>query len=136
MESRRTTHAYRLIKSSWGISIVITGTVSIGDGSNRVADRGHSIGLSFGDAAPSLPESYRSELRRGLDAVADDIVARVGNSPVLVNIENVLFNEVDFQVDGLAVAMCRWAEKAFELSPTRILETFDRAANRYCFDWT
>jgi len=135
MEMRRTTYVYRLLKSSWGIRIVITGAVSIGDRDLKPAGREQSINLSFGDTASSLPESHLGEIRRGFNVVANNNVVHVENRPVSVVIEEVLFNETDFQADGLAVAVFRWVEEAFGLSPRRILETFDRDANRYCFDW-
>ncbi|WP_229872439.1 hypothetical protein [Promicromonospora soli] len=101
----------------------------------RTSASGSAIALSFSGAASCLPSSYLHELGEGIAAVTSRAAEHAGDRPVAVDIEDVQFNETDFQVEGLPVAMCRWAEQAFGLPPRKIIETFDRDANRYRFEW-
>jgi hypothetical protein len=135
MESRRCAYTYKVLKSSWGIWISIIVTIQ-----NAQARKGRSdlvkrsTGLRFEKTATGLSETYRTALVTGWDIVAASAERSVGNE-VRVIVEDVKFVDTDFQVEGLSVAMVRWAEKVFKLDTWLIEVSFDRSANRYDFDW-
>jgi hypothetical protein len=135
MESRRCAYTYKILKSSWGIWISITATIQytqVRKGRPDLINR--STGLRFEKAAIGLSEIYRAALAAGWDKVAASAERSAGNE-VRVIVEDVKFVDTDFQVEGLSVAMVRWAEKAFNLDTWPVEVSFDRSANRYDFDW-
>lgn len=134
MKTRRFSHTYKILTSFWGIRIAITATV-LTDTDRRSGRGGSGVEVKFSDSAAALPSQYRSEIASGLARCEAEIVELVDEGRVVVDVERVSFVESDFQVEGLSIAMCRWAEAAFELTPRQISETFDRAANRYVFEW-
>ncbi|MGW2009362.1 hypothetical protein [Streptomyces sp. G7(2002)] len=46
-----------------------------------------------------------------------------------------LFPAADFQVEGLAGAIVEWSGKEFGIPEVAVGLSFDRAANRFLFDW-
>jgi hypothetical protein len=133
MDKKRITHEYKVIRSSWGVRIVITATVSISEARDA---NNSSVELIFTGSAADLPANYKDELASGLARCEAAILEQSsGSRRVVVDVERVAFIESDFQVDGLSVAMCRWAEAAFSLPFRKIDETFDRKANAYNFEW-
>jgi hypothetical protein len=125
------TYQYRLLRTSWGIWIRLTARVSPGEGPDGVVVApGLPVRLAFEEAAAHLIEEDREELARGLAVVAPEMPG-----PVTVTVSEALYSLCDFQPDGLAVAMCRWAEQEFGLPPRVIGESYDPTANRYVFDW-
>lgn len=130
------TYRYRLLKSSWGIQITITAQVSFGEVEDgEWVDSAHRLAILFADSVTGIPDSYKQELGNGLAFVAPEIVERLEGAAATVTVLQVTFTECDFQIEGLAVAICRWAEAEFDLRPRQIDESFDRGANRYVFDW-
>lgn len=136
MKTLRTTHIYRVLQSSWGIWISITAAANISDPGDHAhapaTARGHLI---FDTALDALPPHYREALQDGWTRVEPRISERL-NQHVDVTVEDITFVDTDFQVEGLPVAIVRWAEDAFDLTPLPLEVTFDRAASRYHFAWT
>ncbi|MEV8045923.1 hypothetical protein AB0P02_19065 [Streptomyces griseoluteus] len=128
-------YVYRLIKSSWGIRIAITARVE-----HRVAVEGVRISpeeqlwLEF-PSLSMLTESEKDEVAKGLRYVSREIAEKVGSQALVVAIESISYVESDFQLEGLSVAMLRWAEVEFGLQVHEIVETFSRESNRYIFEW-
>lgn len=67
--------------------------------------------------------------------VAADISAAVAGRPVVVVIGSVVFNEMDYQLDGLTAAVMGWAAERFGLDRPLPAVSYDRSVNRYIFDW-
>ncbi len=129
------TYVYRLIKSSWGIRISITARVEqrVSMGGVRVSP-GEELWLEFPDAS-TLTEIEKAEVVRGLRFVSREIAEKTGSKDRVVVIESISYVESDFQLEGLAVAMLRWAEVQFELQVHEIDVAFDRESNGYIFEW-
>ncbi len=129
------TYVYRLIKSSWGIRISITARVEqrVSMGGVRVSP-GEELWLEFPDAS-TLTEIEKAEVVRGLRFVSREIAEKTGSKDRVVVIESISYVESDFQLEGLAVAMLRWAEVQFELKVHEIDVAFDRESNGYIFEW-
>lgn len=129
------TYVYRLIKSSWGIRIAITARVE-----HRVAVEGMRISpegqlwLEF-PSLSTLAESEKDEVAKGLRYVSREIAEKVGSQALAIVIESISYVESDFQLEGLSVAMLRWAEVEFGLQIHEIAETFNRESNRYILEW-
>ncbi|MCX4784252.1 hypothetical protein [Streptomyces sp. NBC_01264] len=130
------THVYKILKSSWGIRISITAGVQFetGQEKERVA-AGYPVWLRFTDSASDLPPAYKEEATKGLSMVAAEISESINGRTVTVTVGEVSYVESDFQIDGISVAMCRWAEDMFEIHGRQIIASFDREANRYHFEW-
>ncbi|MGW1716721.1 hypothetical protein [Streptomyces sp. NPDC002156] len=130
------TYVYRLLKTSWGVRVSITAQAEIREGAEggRV-DPSVPVWIAFGEVVAELPETFREKMREGLSVVADEISGSVLGRPVTVTVSELSYVESDFQIEGISVAMCRWAEEEFVLPRRRIEESFDPATNRYVFDW-
>jgi hypothetical protein len=127
------TYVFKVLRSSWGIWISITAKVRYGDPVDRSADGGGATTtLEFSGAAAGLALDHVDALRAGWTTVAADVVRRHRRA-VHVTVDDVTFVETDFQVEGLAVAMCRWAENQFGLRAREIDVVFDAEENRYRF---
>lgn len=130
------TYVYHVLKSSWGIKISLTADIEEREGSAServIADQ--SVWLAFNGAAATLSDFHRQKIAEGLTETVYDIVRQARGTPIRVVISDVALVETDFQEEGLSVAMCRWVEEEFGLPKRKIVESFDRAANRYIFDW-
>ncbi|HEX5404803.1 MAG TPA: hypothetical protein VFX16_21150 [Pseudonocardiaceae bacterium] len=75
------------------------------------------------------------QLCRGLLYVSSEISEKTRGQLVSISLIDVSYVESDFQPEGLAMAILRWAELEFELPDHEIGESFDRVSNRYFFDW-
>ncbi|MFF9362383.1 hypothetical protein [Streptomyces griseoluteus] len=129
------TYVYRLIKSSWGIRIAITARVEQRAAVEgvRISPRGQ-LWLEFPNVS-LLTESEKEEVAKGLRYVSREIAEKVGSQVLTVVIESIAYVESDFQLEGLSVAMLRWAEVEFGLQVHEIVETFSRESNRYILEW-
>jgi hypothetical protein len=128
------TYVYRVLKSTWGIRVSVTASsavVSLVDGLSLGAQEG--VAVSFSESAAELSDTLKGEIREGLALVESDILAACCGKSVSIAVEKVAFNETDFQVEGLSVAMIRWAEQEFGLPAHEVEVSFDRYINRYSF---
>ncbi|MEU8817410.1 hypothetical protein [Actinoplanes sp. NPDC048796] len=122
-----------MIKSAWGIRISITASVVPQAGRASTQGGNGFVDVRFAGATESLPENLKRHVRRGLSAVGDEIVQALGGAKALVTIEDISYNEADFQAEGLEVAVIRWAEQELGLPRREIVEGFDKEKNRYLF---
>ncbi|WP_127468608.1 hypothetical protein [Streptomyces sp. B27] len=95
----------------------------------------YSVWVRFVDSATDLPRAYKEEAIKGLSMVASGISENANDKSVTVVVSELSYAESDFQVDGISVAMCRWAENVFGLHEQQITASFDREVNRYHFEW-
>lgn len=133
MEVTRSTYVYKVLKSSWGIWISVTAAVSHGD-AGRSSGSGSAPELKFSGRAAEMPLEYQDQLSAGWVAVSSE-VARESGDDICVIVEDIKFADTDFQAEGLAVAMCRWAEQAFGLEIHEVDVTFDAEEHKYKFVW-
>jgi hypothetical protein len=129
-----TTYVYRVLKSAWGIRVSVTASSTVKppvQGLNSAARGG--VAVNFAKMAVGLPDVLKDQVRKGLAHIASDIVASCDGKDLLVTVEEVDFNEADFQAEGLSVAMIRWAEQEFKLPVHEVEVSFDREKNRYFF---
>ncbi|MFC5185044.1 hypothetical protein [Actinomadura harenae] len=129
-------YVYQLIESSWGIMVSITAAARVGDGEAGepvLADG--SLRLAFSGAAEKLSDDLKGEIASGLARVAPRVARVTDSLPVLIEVSDISYMESDFQIEGLSVAMLRWAENEFGLDEQKILASFDRGSNRYNFDF-
>jgi hypothetical protein len=94
------------------------------------------IHVRFVDSADSLTDDLKREVWNGLSIIEEEIVSAIKAPGAVITVEDVSFNEADFQPEGLAVAIIRWAEQELSLPKCEIKESFDRAANRYSFTFS
>lgn len=134
-DERWSTNFYKVLKSSWGIWISITAVIRDGDAAESIGDDGvTTAALELSGRAAELPIGHQRALRTGWAMVSPEAV-RAHRRSMCVTVNDVTFVDTDFQVDALAVAMCRWVEKEFGLRPRDIEVTFDAEQNRYGFAW-
>ncbi|MGW3012687.1 hypothetical protein ACWC9R_28165 [Streptomyces sp. NPDC001219] len=75
-------------------------------------------------------------LRHGLGLAAEAIeAARPPGRHLVVTVHRVLFPVADFQVEGLAGAIVEWSSTEFGIPEVAVGVSFDRAANRFLYDW-
>ncbi|MFC8920885.1 hypothetical protein ACFT5C_34660 [Streptomyces sp. NPDC057116] len=139
------TTSYRLLRGPWGIAVDLTADARLSPGPPAGAE--HVAGRVWLDVAAVLnhPADDRSGwritgdeaewLRRGAALAAPAIEARFPGGHTTVTVRRVLFPQADFQPEGLAAALLRWAEEEFGLPAQSVDVAFDRAAGRYVYDW-
>lgn len=128
------TYVYRLIKSSWGIRIAITARVEQRASVEGVRiSREDQLWLEF-PSGSMLTDPEKDEVAKGLRYVSREITAKIGSHAVVLVIESISYVESDFQLEGLSVAMLRWAEVEFGLQAHEVVETFSRESNRYIIE--
>ena len=81
-----------------------------------------------------LPEES-AWLRHGLTLAGGAVEARTAPLHTTVTVHRARSPLCDYQPEGLAAAMVRWAEEEFRLEPRAVRTTFDRQADRYVYDW-
>ena len=136
---------YRVLRGPWGIWIELTASAVVGAAppgrGERVAD---GVWLDTAPVRTHPPTDRRGKrldaaeaglLRHGAAVAAPAVAARHPGAHVLITVHRVSFPEADFQPEGLAAALLRWAEEEFALAPHAVEVTFDRAADRYVHAW-
>jgi len=129
------TYTYRVLKSSWGVLISITAAALIGQkpGAGAVP-LGQGVFLVDATPGEGLSESVMEMLAMGLRPLSPEIASKVSERPAIVSVQEIRYNDCDFQLEGLAVAISAWAVAEFGLPEREIGVTFDREENRYVFD--
>ncbi|MGW7019179.1 hypothetical protein ACWGGS_07505 [Streptomyces decoyicus] len=140
------TAVYRVLGPAGGIAIDLTaGSASVA-APPRSADRiSNRIWL---DATPvlehpptdhsglRLTQDEAGWLRHGLSLAAEAIeAAQPRDRHTLVTVHRVLFPETEFQAEGLAGAIIDWSRREFSIPEVAVGISFDRAANRFAFNW-
>jgi hypothetical protein len=126
---------YKFIKSSWGIYISIKADWSYlsayGRPSVKISEK-----LFFAAEAPYLIEVQLKYLHLGLSLLADEFDEKFKHrEPVVVILKAVDFNPLDYQDEGLAAALMCWMSEEFEIPIAPLEIKFDRANNRYLFNF-
>jgi hypothetical protein len=129
----RSAYAYKVLKSSWGIWISVTAAVWHG-ATGESSGNGRDPDLKFSGHAAELPIECQDQLRAGWVAVSSEISREISDGTCVL-VEDVEFVDTDFQAEGLAVAMCRWAEQAFGFETHEVDVSFAAEGNRYVFVW-
>lgn len=131
-------YLFTVKKAGWGIHITITVTSSIGAQPRSTATPLKDtipVAVVFSGPGERMPEEMKREAFKGLRFVAEEIFESVDHKPVEIEISDITYPELDFQLEGVSVAICRWAEQEFNLRDHEIWSSFDRAENKYFFDW-
>ncbi|MGB1250968.1 MAG: hypothetical protein ACPG8W_10170 [Candidatus Promineifilaceae bacterium] len=131
------THSYRLISSSWGIAIDLTGYY--------VKDSKHSM-EAYADATkakkidndlyvkilPELTEVEASMLAQGLRSISHQLKSI---KPITIVISRLNYDPTDYQAEGLYLAIRGWVGQTFKLELPSIPASFNHEQNRYEFDF-
>ena len=113
---------YRILKTSWGIAIDISGTVK-----ESAADKNV---LTISDRGVT-PEEKEQTLQ-GLESVLTQIT--VDSRKYNIDIQKIWFNPCDFQTDALFWAGRDWISKALHLKSSEPEILYDRTLNQYSFN--
>lgn len=136
-------HVYRVIKSSWGIYIEINAgyerySTSIYKNKSENIDNGiyiYNMKLPWPQSCSILDTEWEF-LKYGLRLVSKKIKK---NSPfkddTLILLKTILFNECNFQIEGMTIAIMEWASLIFNFDIPKIEAEFDRSKNKYIFDF-
>jgi hypothetical protein len=106
---------YSVIAAGWGIFVGLEA---------RLLEPDESVGQRV--TGKVFPHEGYALLVKGLDLV---------DPGLRVHIEEISYNETDFQLEGLAMAMATWASEVTGRPMPEIPVFFDRAINQYVFDW-
>ncbi|MFD9359309.1 hypothetical protein [Streptomyces sp. NPDC060031] len=139
------TSRYRLLRGPWGIWTELTASAAV---TAERPTRGERVSEGVWlDTTPvrthpvtdhrgvRLSAEEADWLRFGACLAAPALTCRAPGRRTLVTVHRVLFPEADFQPEGLAAALLLWAQEELGLPPHPVEATFDRAANRYAYDW-
>ncbi len=125
---------YRLLKSSWGISIDMTS--SIEDKNNLPTNDL----IKISDNIDLLVESkfdndiVRKLLRLGILRVLENIEPKMPYENSVIVINDIQFPITDFQVEGIYGAMIQYLSNHFSFGSPEIRTSFDKTTNKYIFE--
>lgn len=137
------THTYRVIKSSWGIWIKISGEyLPMSDYSNKSSCTEICNGLwaTYTKQPISLEdipaEIDKNHIYSGLGRVSNQILsASPLGKDTLVAIHSIEIAHCDFQEEGLTPAVIEWVSKLFDFEPPSIHIAFNKQDNKYEFTY-
>jgi hypothetical protein len=130
-------YKYRVLKSSWGVAVDLLATSSLGEPGS--ADAVSIIpGLWIDITAKDCSPSDRASLIRGLRMIADRVKCEGSrlDCDVVITVKKIDYTLTDFQDEGLTCAIIKWSEREFGLTIPDIPVNFNRARNRYEFDFS
>jgi hypothetical protein len=124
---------FRIIKWSWGIAIDVLARALPG---GPVLDQDIPVGSHIWvRILPPLSQEARDSLVAGLTRVSPLIEEAVPEGPIVIEIERVDQVPIDYQPGGVEAAIIGWATEEFVLPDPSVDITFDRASNRYIFEY-
>ena len=119
-----TTSTFRILKSSWGIWIQITGTSKITNEQTHTIKSAHpNFGLS--------PEESKF-IEQGFKWITGKFDL-AENTAYQVNIDNIQIADCDFQAEGLFYAIAFWVSEHFGFEMPQFRYSFNKEENRYEF---
>jgi len=130
----RSTYNYRLLgKATWGIAIDLTAEYEspgqLPKDAVKIVD-----GLWLACDQTGLTEKEEFFLRLGLGLVSDAILnAMIHAGVVLIRIVSISYNPTDYQPEGLAAAVAKWAALAFQFEVPDCTAKFDKTRRRYVY---
>ncbi|WP_412543059.1 hypothetical protein R8Z50_11425 [Longispora sp. K20-0274] len=130
------TFVYSVLKSAWGIRVSVTANVTpLVEGVDANMRVSGNIWISQALDGRLLGDAEMCMLVHGLRLVAREIEAKNANDSIVIVLTDLHFVESDFQLEGLAAAICGWAAAHFNFAPREFDVSFDGMLNRYIFDW-
>ena len=120
-------YVYKLLRSSWGIHIGLTAEALTTFTSGEETELTKNLAVRFNS---TIPESSKSLLLEGFDLIKEDIQDRL-DQKVLIEIQDIEFNPMDYQEEGLMICAMNWASREFDFPPPKIESEFK--GRRYSF---
>jgi hypothetical protein len=113
---------YRVLKTSWGIAIDISGTLeeTTTEESSMIISETH------------LSSVLREQLIMGLESILSD--KETVRRKYTIDIQAVSFNFCDFQTDSLFWASRDWLAKALNIKVAEPEIIYDKVENKYFFN--
>jgi|GEM_PF-1234551 len=132
-----TTYHFKYSKSSWGISIWLTGEIfSISDYKKGGLIRVSPFLCIALETSLILSLEEFNYLVKGLQLVADEITKKMEEKTTFViKIVKLEFALTDYQPEGLAYAVANWLAQEFHFTFTGSPIIFDKINNRYIFSF-
>ena len=132
-------YSYRVIKSSWGISIDIVGeytSMSTYNDNDKSFCQVVNSGLWLIVKDNNLSKNELKYLIDGLKMVSDLITSKsLYKNDTLVIISSVSYSLCDYQEEGLTPAVIKWAANMFNFEAPRKLVSFNKETNKYEFTY-
>ncbi|HEX9059664.1 MAG TPA: hypothetical protein VF941_05765 [Clostridia bacterium] len=130
-------HTYRVIKSSWGIVIDVSGELtSISTYDNKSSCKMINSGLWCIITDERLSETEKKYLYDGLEMVGKAIASNSSyKNETLIIINSVTYSFCDYQEEGLTAAIIQWAANAFNFEAPKINVAFNKEHNKYEFNY-
>lgn len=130
-----------VLKGNGGISVKVCGDVFEYNSSfdKNVVTINERLFLecdnTYSSAPRQLGEREERIIHSVIEGMAELIVASSGFTRSLIRIQGLSFSELDYQEEGLVVAMIQWITKAFDLNVPSVPVNYDRVQNRYLFNF-
>jgi len=128
------TYDYKIIKTSWGISISLTARVVPAQDREDVVSISRLIGIAYATEGRAVSPEENEQFVLALRTLSPAIETKI-NGPVMIEVEAISYMPTDFQVEGLRAAMYFWATEEFGLASPEIAVSYDTLAKRYQFAW-
>jgi hypothetical protein len=110
---------YRVLKSSWGIVIDIKGNI----------EEINSTENEFQIAEKSLTPAEKEQVKRALKSLSDNFHGKKYS----ICLQEITFNDCDFQIEGLYWACRDWLSKALNIKVNDPEVTYNAKARKYIF---
>lgn len=113
-------HSFRVLQTSWGIAIDISGSVK------EIESIDHTIVVSA-----SIGEDVKNEIIKGLKSVLSE--AFFSTKKFAVEIKKIEYSLVDFQFDALYWASRDWLSQTLKVDFAKPKVSYNASSNKYLF---
>ena len=125
-------HKYKVLKSTWGISIEIIGEIT----DNSFNKEYCQIFCDFGCELPDdLNISEKEHIIKGLAFLYEDIKNILDRPQIVIIIRQVNYNLCDYQEEGLTAAIVEAVSQALCIDTIQTDVVFDQKSNKYLFNF-
>lgn len=134
-------YTFKICKSSWGVYVKLIAEYVQMDFAHvqQAVQIDGNIWLKFSDRPLTKGAKFWDGdipyLEKGLQLVKDNIKTKSKYQYTLIVIHDIIYNPCDFQEEGIIAATVGWSAKVFEFVPPNIDINFNKAQNKYEFEF-
>ena len=125
-------HKYKVLKSTWEISIEIIGEITDYTSNKKCCQVSNDLWCELPDYLSIVEKEY---IVKGLIFLYEDIKRILDYAQIVIIFRNVSYNLCDYQEEGLTAAIVDTISKALCIDNIQINVSFDQNCNKYLFDF-
>lgn len=128
---------YKVLMGSWGITVKITCKIIFLTKKNselsKVSDLIYLDIDKQVNKRKKLNVDEISALVKGISLMKMNLLDSVGKQPIIIRVVDLIFNEIDYQYEGLTAAIIGWISQELGIEFQEPKVDFDKETHRYIF---